>query len=66
MIVIRAAPALNLRQEVLDAFVLLVSDPKATASSGVGAWQNGSLGPKTYANRSYGLFIRQCLGKIGQ
>ncbi|MCS4116067.1 hypothetical protein GGQ07_002902 [Salinibacter ruber] len=32
-----AGPVLNFRQEVLDAFVLLVSDPKATGSSSVEA-----------------------------
>ncbi|MCS3642959.1 hypothetical protein GGP67_000491 [Salinibacter ruber] len=61
VVVVRAAPALNLRQEGLDTLVLLVGEPEATASSGVEEWQNGSLGPKTYANRSYNFFIRQCL-----
>jgi hypothetical protein len=65
VVVIWTPAAFDLWKKRLDTLVLLVGEPEATASSGVEAWQNGSLGPKTYANRSYGLFIRQCLASVG-
>jgi hypothetical protein len=37
VVAIRAAAALNLPQEVLDTFVLLIGEPTATASDGVEA-----------------------------
>ncbi len=35
MIIIRTAPALNLRQKEFDTFILLIGEPTATASVGI-------------------------------